>query len=160
MASNRKVMVLAGDGIGQEVMHANMCPEDGVEIPMVIKSPGGIKGLHYSINTIHSIKGMSKQDSEKVFAEINKGLFVEKYQYDHWYKTDGDFCLFDNSITLHRRLGDIKDRLCHRIQHDYSTLQNGAWQPYLQEEYAQQYVEQITDFVTTAEIKNFKLPTA
>ena len=24
MASNRKVMVLAGDGIGQEVMHANM----------------------------------------------------------------------------------------------------------------------------------------
>jgi alpha-ketoglutarate-dependent taurine dioxygenase len=141
-----------------EVMHANMCPEDGTEIPMVIQSPGGIKGLHYSINTVHSIKGMSKADSDKVFEEINKNLFVDEYIYDHWYKNDGDFLLFDNSITLHRRLGDIKNRLCHRIQHDYSILQDSAWQPYLQEEYATRYVNEITDFVRTAEIKNFKLP--
>jgi alpha-ketoglutarate-dependent taurine dioxygenase len=143
-----------------EVMHANMCPEDGMEIPMVIQSPGGIKGLHYSINTVDSIKGMSKEESNKVFDEINKGLFVDEYIYDHWYKNDGDFLLFDNSITLHRRLGDIKDRLCHRIQHDYSQLQKGFWQPYLQEPYQTQYVESITDFIKTSEIKNFKLPDA
>lgn len=143
-----------------EVMHANMCPQDDVEIPMVIQSPGGIKGLHYSINTVHSIKGMSKADSDKVFDKINKDLFVEKYQYDHWYKNEGDFLLFDNSITLHRRLGDIKDRLCHRVQHDYSILQDCAYQPYFQKEYAQKYVEEITDFVTTAEIENFKIPCA
>ena len=141
-----------------EVMHANMCPEDDVEIPMVIKSPGGIKGLHYSINTVHSIKGMNKTQSDKVFEKINKELFIEKYIYDHWYQNDGDLLLFDNSITLHRRLGDIKDRLCYRIQHDYSTLQEEFWQPYIQQEYADKYVEQITDFVKLAEIKDFKLP--
>lgn len=140
------------------VMHGNMCPDDDVEIPMVIQSPGGIKGLHYSINTVHSIKGMTKTESDRVFEEINKELFVDKYIYDHWYKTNNDFLLFDNSITLHRRLGDIKDRLAYRIQHDYSMLQDAFWQPYLQEEYANRYVDQITDFVKLAEIKNFKLP--
>jgi alpha-ketoglutarate-dependent taurine dioxygenase len=143
-----------------EVMHGNMCPEDDAEIPMVIQSPGGIKGLHYSINTVHSIKGMSKAESDRVFEEINKELFVDKYIYDHWYKTNNDFLLFDNSITLHRRLGDIKDRLAYRIQHDYSTLQNAFWQPYFQKEFADKYVQQITDFVQLAEIKNFKLPNA
>lgn len=141
-----------------EVMHANMCPTDDVEIPMVMRSPGGIIGLHYSINTIHSIKGMTKVESDKVFETINKGLFVDKYVYDHWYKNEGDFCLFDNSITLHRRLGDTTERLCYRVQHDYSNLQDDAWQPYLQDQYAKLYNEEITDFVSTAGIKDFKLP--
>ena len=141
-----------------EDMHANMCPVDGTEIPIVMRSPGGIVGLHYSTNTIHSIKGMTEAESNAVFEEINKELFVEKYIYDHWYKSNNDFCLFDNSITLHRRLGDIKDRLCYRIQHDYSNLQKEFWQPYLKEEYAKKYEEEIIDFVNTADIKDFKLP--
>lgn len=141
-----------------EVMHANMCPVDDSEIPIVMRSPGGIVGLHYSINTIYSIKGMSKAESESVFAEINKELFVEKYTYDHWYKSNGDFCLFDNSITLHRRLGDTTNRLAYRVQHDYSNLQQDFWQPYLKEEYAHRYEDEIVDFVTTAGIKDFKLP--
>jgi len=141
-----------------EVMHANMCPVDGTEIPIVMRSPGGIVGLHYSTNTIHSIKGMTEEESNAVFEEINKELFVDKYIYDHWYKSNNDFCLFDNSITLHRRLGDIKDRLCYRIQHDYSNLQNEFWQPYIKEEFAQRYENEIIDFVHTANIKDFKLP--
>jgi alpha-ketoglutarate-dependent taurine dioxygenase len=141
-----------------EVMHANMCPVDGTEIPIVMRSPGGIIGLHYSTNTIHSIKGMTEAESNAVFEEINKELFVDKYIYDHWYKSNNDFCLFDNSITLHRRLGDIKDRLCYRIQHDYSNLQNEFWQPYIKEEFAQRYEDEIVDFVNTADIKDFKLP--
>jgi alpha-ketoglutarate-dependent taurine dioxygenase len=141
-----------------EVMHANMCPVDGTEIPIVMRSPGGIIGLHYSTNTIHSIKGMTEAESNAVFEEINKELFVDKYIYDHWYKSNNDFCLFDNSITLHRRLGDIKDRLCYRIQHDYSNLQNEFWQPYIKEEFAQRYENEIIDFVHTANIKDFKLP--
>jgi alpha-ketoglutarate-dependent taurine dioxygenase len=139
-------------------MHANMCPVDGTEIPIVMCSPGGIIGLHYSTNTIHSIKGMTEAESNAVFEEINKELFVDKYIYDHWYKSNNDFCLFDNSITLHRRLGDIKDRLCYRIQHDYSNLQNEFWQPYIKEEFAQRYENEIIDFVHTANIKDFKLP--
>jgi hypothetical protein len=55
-------------------------------------------------------------------------------------------------------LGDIKDRLCYRIQHDYSNLQNEFWQPYIKEEFAQRYEDEIIDFVHTANIKDFKLP--
>ena len=141
-----------------EVMHANMCPEDDVEIPIVMRSPGGIIGLHYSTNTIHGIKGMTKDESDSVFATIDKELFVDKYIYDHWYQSNNDFCLFDNSITLHRRLGDIKDRLCYRIQHDYSSLQDSFWQPYLHTPTAKKYEEEIKYYVDLAEIKNFKLP--
>lgn len=129
-----------------KIMHLNMCPEDDVEIPIIIKSPWGIKGLHYSINTVHSIKGMSKKESDRVFEEINKELFVDKYIYDHWYETNNDFLLFDNSITLHRRLGDVKERLAYRIQHDYSVIQDKFWQPYSQEEYAKKYVDEINDY--------------
>ena len=143
-----------------EVMHANMCPEDDKELPMVITSPGGIKGLHYSIHTVDSIKGMSKADSDKVFAEIDKELFTPKYTYDHWYKNNGDFLLFDNSITLHRRLGDTTNRMCYRIQHDYSNLQDGFWQPYLQETFASAYEKEIAYYVELADIKDFKLPTS
>ena len=141
-----------------EVMHANMCPEDDTEIPMVMRSPGGIIGLHYSLNTVHSIKGMTKEESDSVFAEINKELFVDKYIYDHWYQSNNDFCLFDNSITLHRRLGDIKDRLCYRIQHDYSNLQTGPWQPYLKEPFISDYNKEMAYYVNLADIKDFKLP--
>jgi alpha-ketoglutarate-dependent taurine dioxygenase len=141
-----------------EVMHANMCPEDDKEIPMVMRSPGGIIGLHYSIHTVHSIKGMTKAESDSVFAEIDKELFVDKYIYDYWYKNNGDFLLFDNSITLHRRLGDTSNRMCYRVQHDYSNLQDSFWQPYLIEPFATQYKDEIKYYVDLADIKNFKLP--
>jgi alpha-ketoglutarate-dependent taurine dioxygenase len=141
-----------------EVMHANMCPEDDTEIPIVMRSPGGIIGLHYSTNTIYKIKGATKKESDKIFKQINKELFVEKYIYDHWYQSNNDFCLFDNSITLHRRLGDIKDRLCYRIQHDYSNLQTEFWQPYLHQPTAKKYEEEIKYYVDLAGIKDFKLP--
>lgn len=140
------------------LMQYNMCPVDGKEIPMVITSPGGIRGLHYSVNTVWGIKGMTKAESDKVFERINKELFVEKYMYDHWYKGTGDFLLFDNSITLHKRLGNIKDRLCYRLQHDYTNLQDGAWLPYSQPEIAKQYSKEIRNFVKSTGIKDFKLP--
>jgi alpha-ketoglutarate-dependent taurine dioxygenase len=101
---------------------------------------------------------MTQKESNAVFAEIDKELFVDKYIYDHWYKGNNDFCLFDNSITLHRRLGETKNRLAYRVQHDYSNLQDGFWQPYLKEKFQKLYVDEIVDFVTTAGIKDFKLP--
>jgi hypothetical protein len=122
-----------------ELVYRNMCPIDNTEIPLVIQSPIGIKGLHYSVNTIDSIKGMSKKDSDKVFERINKGLFTEKYIYDHWYKQDNDLLLFDNSITLHRRLGGITNRMAYRIQYDYRHISLPNWQPYFSEPYQSQY---------------------
>ena len=140
------------------IMNLNMCPFDGKEIPMVITSPAGIRGLHYSINTVWAIKGATQKESDKIFKKINKELFVDKYMYDHWYKNNGDFLLFDNSITLHRRLGNIKDRLCYRIQHDYTNLQDSVWYPYQQKDISRQYELEIRRFIKATGIKNFKLP--
>lgn len=140
------------------VMYKNMCPVDDVRIPLVTRSPGGITGLHYSINTVHQVEGMSLAESAKLFNRIDKELFVDKYMYDHWYQNNNDLCLFDNSITLHRRLGGIADRLCYRIQYDYSALQDKPYQPYFQEEFNRAYRKEIHNIVKTMGIVDFKLP--
>jgi alpha-ketoglutarate-dependent taurine dioxygenase len=144
-------------GLRDDLARTNFCPVDDAEIPLVIQSPGDIKGLHYSINTVYGIRGMSKKDSDNVFEEINKHLFVDKYIFDHWYKNEGDLLLFDNSITMHRRLGNVPNRLCYRIQHDYSKLQSGFWAPYFQKEFADKYKSVITDLVITMGVEDFKL---
>jgi alpha-ketoglutarate-dependent taurine dioxygenase len=141
-----------------DVMYKNMCPEDGIEIPLIINSPGGIRGLHYSVNTVGSIKGMSAEESRKIFDIIDAGVFTEQYTYDHWYKTDGDLCLFDNSITLHRRLGDITGRLCYRIQYDYETVLDQPYVPYYTDPYKSNYIRDITDVMTTLNRPRFKQP--
>jgi alpha-ketoglutarate-dependent taurine dioxygenase len=123
----------------EEIVYKNMCPEP-IELPLVIQSPLGIKGLHYSVNTIDGIKGMTKAESDLVFAQIDKTLFVDEYTYDHWYQQDNDLVLFDNSVTLHRRLGGITERLCYRIQYDYGKISSNN-QPYLTEPFASQYAE-------------------
>lgn len=140
------------------VMYKNMCPVDGVRVPLVIQSPGGIRGLHYSVNTIDRVDGMSAEESLKLFERINKELFTEDKIYDHWYQGNGDLCLFDNSITLHRRLGGITNRMCYRIQYDYTRLQDQPYVPYFQPEFAKQYKKQIREIVKTLEIDDFKLP--
>ena len=120
------------------LMYKNMCPFPDTEIPLVIQSPGCIKGLHYSFNTVTGIKGMSDHDAELVLSEIRKGL--EPYTYDHWYKEDGDLLLFDNSIVQHRRLGAINDRLCYRYAYDYTNIQPEPYRPYFQESFHREYL--------------------
>ena len=124
------------------LMYKNMCPDPDTEIPLVIQSPAGIKGLHYSFNTVTGIKGMSNLEAEKILTEIKKGL--EKYTYDYWWENDDDLLIFDNSIVQHRRLGDTTNRLCHRYQFDYTYLQYKVTKqnyiPYSQEPYRSRYV--------------------
>jgi alpha-ketoglutarate-dependent taurine dioxygenase len=139
------------------LMHANMCPED-CEIPLVIKSPGGIQGLHYSINTINHVKGATEEESQKIFQAINKELLTDKYMYDHWYQQNNDICLFDNTITQHRRLGYIDGRLAYRLPFDYTNLQAGPYMPYQQEPYRSQYISRIHEIVKLLNNKTFKLP--
>jgi alpha-ketoglutarate-dependent taurine dioxygenase len=140
------------------IMNKNMCPVDNTAIPLVIQSPAGIKGLHYSVNTIDQIQGMSAAESQRLFERIDKELFVDEFMYDHWYQTDNDLCLFDNSITLHRRLGGITNRLCYRIQYDYSNLIDQPYIPYFQESFANEYSLQIRKIVEFLGTKDFKLP--
>jgi len=124
------------------LMYKNMAPDPNAEIPMVIRSPYGHTGLHYSFNTVVGIKGMSQKESDKLLAGIRKEL-ENKYVYDHWYQQDGDVCLFDNSITQHRRLGNTEGRLCYRYQYDYNNLQDSAWMPYYQQPYIDRYIDRI-----------------
>jgi hypothetical protein len=101
---------------------------------------------------------MIKKESDRVFDEINKNLFTKKYMYDHWYQSNDDLLLFDNSITLHRRLGNIEDRLCYRLQFDYTNLQDKPYQPYFQKKFQKQYNNQIREYIGLYKLKNFKLP--
>ena len=128
-------------GKQEEMMRLNMHPEDESHIPMVIQSPGGIKGLHYSINTVDGIVGMSKEESDKVFERINKELLP--HAWDHWYENDNDWLFFDNSITNHRRLGEVKDRLALRAQHGYDHIQIPDYNPYFQSSHAMIYEERL-----------------
>jgi len=140
------------------MMYKNMAPYPDAEIPMVIKSPGGITGLHYSFNTVTHIKGMSKKDSTLLLDKIRKDLTKDEYIYDHWYEHDGDLCIFDNSITQHRRLGNTDNRLCYRYQFDYTYVQDGPYVPYNNEPYRSEYIEKINKAVNLLKISDFKLP--
>lgn len=131
----------------QDYIMNNMCPENDVKIPLVIKGLSGDKGLHLGINTAYKIDGISEEESNKIISHLCKGLFVEKYIYDHWYQSDSDLCLFDNSITLHRRLGGIRNRMCYRLQHDYNFVQQNTYIPYLQEPYITEYTNKMKEML-------------
>jgi alpha-ketoglutarate-dependent taurine dioxygenase len=131
----------------QDLIMNNMCPENDTEIPLVIKGPGGHKGLHLGINTAHKIDGMSEEESNKIINHLCDGLFVEKYIYDHWYQSDSDLCLFDNAITLHRRLGGIANRMCYRLQHDYNFIQKEPYIPYFKEPFITKYKNTMKEMI-------------
>jgi hypothetical protein len=136
------------DDTQKNVYHENQCPINDSEFPLVIQSPGGIKGLHYTVNTIDKIKGMSKSDSDKLLTKISKELFTEEYIYDHKYKSHSDILLFDNSITLHNRSienGVSPDRMAYRIQFDYDKLTGEEYQPFFQKKFQELRNENMKD---------------
>jgi alpha-ketoglutarate-dependent taurine dioxygenase len=135
-----------------KLIYKNMCPED-TYIPLVMLSPGGVKGLHYSVNTVAGIKGMSDADARKVFEYINKTLFVDEYMYDHWYQQNNDICLFDNAITLHRRLGSTDNRVAYRISHGYGKIIDDVGLRYLHEPYNTDFRTQLKDINARLHIK-------
>lgn len=119
------------------------CPHPDMEVPLIIKSPGGIKGIHLGVHVIDKIKGMSKEASDKIFKIIKDGIFVDQYIYKHWYKSNNDICIFDNSITLHNREIDgenLPERLGYRIQFDQDYVTGGDYTPYYQKEYNDQRI--------------------
>jgi alpha-ketoglutarate-dependent taurine dioxygenase len=106
------------------------------EIPLVINSPGGFKGLHYPLNTITGIVGMTDTESRSLFDYINKTLFVQEHMYDHWYQQDNDLIIFDNSITSHRRLGSTSNRVAYRTTFYFQDL---LVDRYIQQDYQEKY---------------------
>lgn len=120
----------------EQVLRFKMCPIQDTEIPLVIQSPGGIKGLHFAPPTFYKIKDISIKESHRIFEEISKGLYTKENIYDHWYQQEGDFIIFDNSITLHRRVGKTDNRKIYRIEHTYDNLLLKFYEPYFQEKYS------------------------
>ena len=135
-------------------------PFSGSEVPLVIESPGGIRGLHYSYTTVSSIKGMSQLESQRIFDIIDQGIFQDKYTYDHWYTQDNDMLLFDNSITAHRRIGKNQNRMAARVTFDYINLQDKFYQPYKNHgQIARQYIREIKQQISNGSANGFRAPT-
>jgi alpha-ketoglutarate-dependent taurine dioxygenase len=112
-------------------MRMAFCPVDGVETPLVCTAPNGRRGLHYTVNSRAAIKGMSDEQTQKVFDELDRLVFNEKWVYNHWYEPNRrDLLCFDNSVTLHKRLGGLEDRKGFRMQFDLSPVIDHAWRPW------------------------------
>lgn len=134
-------------------------PVDDAEVPLVVTSPGGIRGLHYPVNSTYQIKGMTKQQSDELFEEINREIFKESNVYDYWWENDNDWLLFDNSVCLHRRIGGHPERVGYRIQFDPSLLLDRPWEPWHQPAVKERYHREIMELVDLMGMKDFKLPT-
>lgn len=122
----------------QELIYKlGMCIQEDSKIPLVIKSPSGVIGLHLGLNTFDYIEGMKKEESDKLIDSIKKEIFTEKYIYDYWWENDQNIVIFDNSITLHRRIlksNSCGERMAYRIPFGYQNLY-GEYLPYFNEHY-------------------------
>jgi alpha-ketoglutarate-dependent taurine dioxygenase len=147
------------DPLNQIQVRLGFVPNDDAEVPLVVTSPGGTRGLHYPVNSVYSIKGMSKKQSDKIFSEINQHIFSDSNIYDYYWENDNDWLLFDNSVTLHRRIGGHPQRVGYRVQYDPSALLDKPWEPWHQPEFRERYHTEIEELVSLLNIKDFKLPT-
>ena len=143
-------------------MQMAFCPIDDAETPLVCTAPNGRRGLHYSLNTRAEIKGLTAQQTQDIFDKLDREIFRNEWIYDHHYQNDNDLVLFDNSVTLHRRLGGHPDRKAFRMQFDVSPLLNQAWLPWQHmPTYNEQYVNlthELVDLVGGDLKQRFRLP--
>lgn len=115
------------------------------KIPLVVNAANGMPGLHLSTSTIVGIEGMSTKDFQSLMGKITSEVFSEENIYDHWYQQDNDLLLFDNSITMHRRIGTTFGRVAYRSPYD---LKERVITRYNQHELNTQYQEILTTFLT------------
>jgi alpha-ketoglutarate-dependent taurine dioxygenase len=146
-------------------LHMKMafCPIDDTETPLVITAPNGRKGLRYTVNSRVHIKGMTDQQAQSVFDELDRLVFDNKWVYNHWYQQDRrDLCCFDNSVTLHKRIGGHEDRKAFRQQFDLSPCIDSPWRPWQHmPEVEKLYNEEISQLINLSggDLKDrFKIP--
>jgi hypothetical protein len=126
----------------EAVLRRNFYMDGGAQIPLVIKSPGGITGLHFTFSSVQHFVGMSKNESDALIKKLVDELYVPEYMYDAWWEHDtGDFIMFDNTITAHNRTlrpglplaETLFNRVAYRSHMDYRGLTD--YKPFFQQEY-------------------------
>lgn len=126
----------------EAVLRRNFYMDEGADMPLVIKSPGGITGLHFTFSSVQSFVGMSKKESDALIKKLVDELYVPEYIYDAWWKNDtGDFIMFDNTIVTHNRTlrpglplaETLSKRVGYRSHMDYRGMTD--YEPFFQEEY-------------------------
>lgn len=129
------------DYINEEIIKSNNVPVENYKLPLVINSTGGIKGLYFS-NFITKFEGMSQQESDNLLDKIRSEIFVPDYRFDYWWEHgQGDLVIFEQSITLHKRLikpgldlkTELAQRLAYRSTGDYTGLLD--YNPFTKEPY-------------------------
>jgi alpha-ketoglutarate-dependent taurine dioxygenase len=130
-----------------EFLKGNFVPDDAsVPTPVVITTPGGIRGIRYGRCTVVGIEGMRREESQRIIDIIEKGVIESGQIYDHYYKQDNDICLFDQCVTLHRRIAGDPDRVAYRISFDYANVVDAPWTPYHQPAFAKEFDEECADY--------------
>jgi hypothetical protein len=100
---------------------------------------------------------MVQNEADRLIKYITDGILKEPHIYDHWYQQQsGDLLCFDNSITLHRRLGGVVERLALRTPSSFSNLLDHQYQPYYQSEFTQRYRDRIMDIRNVLNLQNQK----
>lgn len=142
--------VYSGDDVLGKRNRLLFCPEDGMEVPLVTTSPGGIKSIRYPRHEVWKIKGMTEEQSRPIFDDIEAAIFKEGFPYMHHYQTDNDLLLFDNTVTLHCREGGLPTRVAYRLQYDYHNPKLGidqAYVPFSQPDFMDYYHDEMKKVV-------------
>lgn len=90
-------------------------------IPLVVTARGGFTGIRCPWDSFAGIEGMPNKEFEIFKKRLMREIMVEENIYDHWYQQDNDLLLFDNAISIHRRIGGTFNRIAYRIPFYYKN---------------------------------------
>lgn len=99
------------------IIHYNMVPLDGMETRLYSENSSGLPGIKMPSHSFDGFVGMSREESAKLFLELKKSVYLNKYVYTQDW-SDGQIVFMDQEITLHARPTNIKDgdkRLMSRV---------------------------------------------
>jgi alpha-ketoglutarate-dependent taurine dioxygenase len=137
------------DEVNQLAIKSSIMPDEYAETPLVLTSPGGIKGINFSL-LITGFKDVSEAESTRILDHIRQTLFKQEYMYSYfWEYNQGDLILFDQSITMHARKvnenfdveTELKKRLAYRNTGEFAGMTD--YNPYHHKEYADRRRERI-----------------
>jgi alpha-ketoglutarate-dependent taurine dioxygenase len=95
----------------------NSVPINGLETRLYSETVTGLSGLKLPTHSFDGFAGMSREESDRILAELNAAVFKDKYVYTQDWQ-DGQLVFMDQEITLHKRPTNIthgNNRLMNRV---------------------------------------------